>query len=112
MQNEINEKVNFAINPGLILDRILTIFAHKGRDVAMQSLVDAVRADVQAQAHGGYTPRTLLWYVVGARISGDASFYVQPDFVAALGLSEREKPLYQVNITGIEMFRSATGESA
>ncbi|SEI14589.1 hypothetical protein SAMN05192544_102570 [Paraburkholderia hospita] len=78
----------------------------------MKSLVEVVRADVQEQARGAYTPRTLLWYVVGARISGDQSFYLRPDFVEALSLRENEKPLYQVNITGIEMFRSATGESA
>jgi hypothetical protein len=109
MHSKDAAEITFITNPGVILDRILTIFAHKGRDVAMKSLVDVVRADVQAQAAGGgYTPRTLLWYVIGARVSGDASFYADPEFVNALALREHESALFRTDVSGIELFRSTT----
>ncbi|WP_175693960.1 hypothetical protein [Burkholderia ambifaria] len=104
-------QLSFISEPGVILDRILTVFAHQGRDVAMDALAKAVRQDVQENGRGsGYTPRTLLWYVVGARVSGDPSFYVQPAFVKALALSEHEAALFRVHISGIELFRSQVGE--
>ena len=107
-----NNELSFISNPGVILDRILTVFVHHGRDVAMDALIKAVRHDIQENGSGrGYTPRTLLWYVVGARVSGDPSFYVQPTFVNALALSEHEAALYRVHISAIEGFRAQVGES-
>lgn len=112
MQSKDTGEITFITNPGVIMDRTLTIFAHKGRDVAMNALVDVVRADVQEQGRGGgYTPRTLLWYVIGARISGDAMFHVQPAFAKALALREREAALYQANIAAIDLFRSTTDDA-
>ncbi|MGN6318705.1 hypothetical protein [Trinickia sp.] len=107
-----NTELSFVGNPGVILDRMLTVFAHKGRDVAMDAMNKAVRQDVQASGRErGYTPRTLLWYVVGARVSGDPSFYVQPTFVNALSLNEHEAALYRVHISAIEAFRAQAGDS-
>lgn len=104
-------QVSFVSEPGTILDRILTVSAHQGRDVAMDALAKAVRQDVQENGRvGGYMPRTLLWYVVGARVGGDPSFYVQPAFVKALDLTEHEAAPFRVHISGIELFRSQVGE--
>ncbi|HDR9510431.1 hypothetical protein C5615_29840 [Burkholderia cepacia] len=107
-----NQELSFVTNPGVILDRILTVLAHQGRDVAMDALSKAVRQDVQENGRArGYAPRTLLWYVVGARVSGDPSFHVQPAFVNALSLTEHEAALYRVQISAIEAFRAQAGES-
>jgi hypothetical protein len=104
-------QLSFVSEPGVILDRILTVFANHGRDAAMDALGKVVRQDVQENGRGGgYTPRTLLWYVVGARVSGDPSFYVQPAFAKALDLSVREAALFQAHISGIELFRSQVGD--
>ncbi|MBN3814093.1 hypothetical protein [Paraburkholderia sp. Ac-20347] len=91
-------EISFVSNPGLILDRILTLFAHQGRDAAMDAFAKAVRQDVEESSLGGYTPRTLLWYVVGVRVSGDPSFHAQPSFVDALSLSAREKQTYRAHM--------------
>lgn len=105
-------ELSFISNPGVILDRVLTVFAHQGRDVAMQALITAVRQDVQENGRTpGYTPRTLLWYVVGAQVSGDPLFYAQRAFVEALSLRELETELYRVHISAIEAFRSHVGAS-
>jgi hypothetical protein len=106
-----NNELAFVSNPGVFLDRILTVFAHQGRDLAMDALSKAVRQDVQENSRvGGYTPRTLLWYVVGARVSGDPSFYMQPAFVSALSLNEHEAALYRVHISAIETFLAQAGK--
>ncbi|KVT75794.1 hypothetical protein WT25_02600 [Burkholderia territorii] len=113
MESKEVNKISFVTHPGVVLDRILTIFAKNGRNVAMTALAEAVKADVREQGHGGrHTPLTLLWYVVGARVSGDASFHLQPAFVSKLAFSEHETALYRLHTTAIETFRSTTSESA
>jgi hypothetical protein len=105
-------EISFVSNPGLILDRILTLFAHKGREAAMEAFVKAVREDVEENSRGGYTPRTLLWYVVGVRISGDPSFHAQPSFVDALSLSAHGRQTYRVHMAAIDSFRAQTNSAS
>jgi hypothetical protein len=81
-------QISFADDTGTILDRILKLYAHEGRDVAMGAIVKVVRRDVEGNScEPGHEPLTLLWYIVGVRISGDITFHAQPSFVDALDLS-------------------------
>ncbi|WP_429501151.1 hypothetical protein ACQUFY_28125 (plasmid) [Robbsia andropogonis] len=107
---EKDKPLSFITHPGLILDRTLTVFATHGRATAMKALVQSVRADIQENAKSvGYTPLVLLWYVVGARISGDPSFHEKPEFVNALELTEAERAHYRVIISAIAQFLSVKG---
>jgi hypothetical protein len=106
-------EISFVTNPGLILDRILTLSAHKGREAAMEALAKAVRQDVEENSRGsGYAPVTLLWYVVGVRVSGDSSFHAQPSFVDALSLNAHAKQIYRVHMAAIDTFRAQTSSTA
>ena len=102
-------EISFVRTPGLILDRILTLLAHKGRAVAMEALTKAVSEDVQENSQNSrYTPRTLLWYVVGVRVSGDSTFHAQPSFVDALGLNAHAQQIYRVHMAAIDAFLAKT----
>lgn len=102
-------EISFVKTPGLILDRILTLLAHKGRAIAMEALTRAVSEDVQENSrNSGYTPRTLLWYVIGVRVSGDSTFHTQPAFVDALGLNAHAQQIYRVHLSAIDTFLAQT----
>ncbi|KVD94689.1 hypothetical protein WS63_03365 [Burkholderia stagnalis] len=106
-------EISFVSNPGRILDRILTLFAHKGREAAVEALTKAVRQDIEENSRGpGYAPVPLLWYVVGVRISGDSTFHTQPSFVDALSLSAHAQQIYRVHLATIDSFRAHTGSAS
>ncbi|WP_257829829.1 hypothetical protein [Burkholderia glumae] len=108
-----DSKISFVSSPGLILDRILTLFADKGREAAMAALTKVVREDVETSSRKpGMSSVTLLWYVVGVRISGDPTFHVQPSFVDELSLSAHGQQLYRVHLAAIDAFRERTSTAA
>jgi hypothetical protein len=108
-----DNKISFVSSPGLMLDRILTLSADRGREAAMAALAKVVREDVEANnREPGRSPVTLLWYVVGVRISGDSTFHVQPSFVDEMSLSPHGQQLYRVHLAAIDAFRERTGSAS
>ncbi|MBU9371806.1 hypothetical protein LGM85_22545 [Burkholderia multivorans] len=79
----------------------------------MAALTKVVRDDVEAKNRElGRSPVTLLWYVVGVRISGDPTFHVHPSFVDELSLSAHGQQLYRVQLAAIDAFRERTGSAS
>lgn len=98
--------ITFPEDAGLLLDRALTVFVNDGSSAAMTALIPMVREDVRENASNrSYTPKPLLWYLVGARISGDASFHTSPEFLAKLALDASELEMFKMHVSAIELFR-------
>jgi len=107
MQSGNDSDLTFVADPGVVADRILTLYARTGREEAMKWLIVAARSDIEESARGvGYEPRPVLWYVIGKEISGDPTYYESEEFMNALQLGPNELPWYQSAVEAIRAYLS------